>query len=90
MTGPGRGSPAGRPPARLQVMKSRLTGMAAPQGFITSTKVSIPPSVEPSARFHTYSVEGVPMESWAQARLFPYTERSQITGRSLVTREATL
>ncbi len=48
---PAREKPCGPCLAPAPVMKSRLTVTGPGLGFCTRTKVSMPPSVEPSARY---------------------------------------
>ncbi len=58
-------------------MRSQVTGVSP--GFCTSTQVSKPSPVEPSARYQSGAGVEVPMEAWAQARSAPYMARSTTT-----------
>ncbi len=57
-------------------MKSREQVAAASEGLSTSTQVSKPSPVEPSARYQVSAGSRVPMDSEAQVRSAPYMERS--------------
>ncbi len=58
-------------------MKDRSTVTAVALGFCTSTQVSMPPAVHPSARYQVLEGAVTPMESCPQARPWPYMARSQ-------------
>ncbi len=70
---------AGGDRAPASVCRVRSTVTAEALGFCTSTQVSMPPAVAPSARYQLMRGVVTPMESWPQARPGPYMARSQMT-----------